>query len=75
MSVPSLLEAERKKECSLKRAHLVMEGDSSVEPGLSSKIISKLPPIEGTPPVVDLGAKQGSLCHVAKLSEHKAALP
>ncbi|KAL5986222.1 hypothetical protein ACLOJK_014555 [Asimina triloba] len=75
VSVPSLLEAERKKGCLRKRAGSLAEEDS----------LSKLPSLEGTPPTTDLGEERGASLsreqvvrpesrEVEFLYEHKAAL-
>ncbi|KAL5997122.1 hypothetical protein ACLOJK_008050 [Asimina triloba] len=53
VSVPSLAEAERRKERSRKRARPSAEGDNSVDPDLSTEDISELSPIEGTSPVTN----------------------
>ncbi|KAL6001986.1 hypothetical protein ACLOJK_040550 [Asimina triloba] len=52
--VPSLLEAERKKERSRKR------GDNLVDLGPSSEGVSELPALEETPPVADLRDESGA---------------
>ncbi|KAL5985052.1 hypothetical protein ACLOJK_038889, partial [Asimina triloba] len=58
VSVPSLLEAERKKGHLCKRARSSIEGDSLVEPCPSSEGLSELLSLEWTPLETDLGEER-----------------